>query len=383
MRRRSPMPDLERYLRATEGAAFRLSARVLGVDEARPCLICSRLRRAGLRARPSGAASRPARARRRIAQQCACPGRHGVARRGAPPCCHARLRPFCRQSCPSPSWSPIWRLWRGRSRHRQREGGDISADARVASLVGQHARAHLSLVPRQAEGEAWSDRSGGFWRWARFAARCRRPAVSQGQPLPVPRISWHVENSFRFFTDAADTEVHRATYLALPPEARLQQPVLAAEQALSRRHEEGWAATMFRNTCWDVRTNRFTLSRRRGLHQSEVASRHRQHRQRRRGRAPRLHLAHGAARGQRPARQGRHPALQRVGAVRHSLPGRHHREGRDRRTRGGERGHPRARSAGRRHGRQHRVGRRQPRRSGALLARACGELRQALGGRST
>ncbi len=82
--------------------------------------------------------------------------------------------------------------------------------------------------------------------------------AGQGQPLPVPRISWHVENSFRFFTDAADTEVHRATYLALPPAERLQHPVLAAEQALSRRHEEGWAATMFRNTCWDVHTNRFT-----------------------------------------------------------------------------------------------------------------------------
>jgi lysophospholipase L1-like esterase len=81
--------------------------------------------------------------------------------------------------------------------------------------------------------------------------------ASQVQPLPVPRISWHVENSFRFFSDAADTEVHRATYLALPPEDRLQRPVLAAEQALSRRHEEGWAATMFRNTCWDARTNRF------------------------------------------------------------------------------------------------------------------------------
>jgi hypothetical protein len=82
-------------------------------------------------------------------------------------------------------------------------------------------------------------------------------AISQVQLLPVPQISWHVENSFRFFTDAADTEVHRATYLALPPEARLRDPVLAAEQALSRRHDEGWAATMFRNTCWDAHTNRF------------------------------------------------------------------------------------------------------------------------------
>ena len=76
-------------------------------------------------------------------------------------------------------------------------------------------------------------------------------------PLQVPDITWRVENPFRFFTDAADTEVHRATYLALTPEQRLQHPVLAAEQALSRRHEEGWAETMFRNTCWDARTNRF------------------------------------------------------------------------------------------------------------------------------
>ncbi len=82
-------------------------------------------------------------------------------------------------------------------------------------------------------------------------------ASAEDQPLPVPTITWRVENSFRFFTDAADTEVHRATYLALPPEDRLQRPVLAEEQALSLRHNEGWAATMFRNTCWDVRSNRF------------------------------------------------------------------------------------------------------------------------------
>ncbi len=90
-----------------------------------------------------------------------------------------------------------------------------------------------------------------------FCCAAASSSLSQVQPLPVPQISWHVENSFRFFTDAADTEVHRATYLALPPEDQLQRPVLAEEQALSRRHETGWAATMFRNTCWDRRTNRF------------------------------------------------------------------------------------------------------------------------------
>ncbi len=86
------------------------------------------------------------------------------------------------------------------------------------------------------------------------------PAAAQVPPIATPTITWHVENSFRFFTDVADTEVHRATYLALPAADQQQNPVLAAEQALSRRHEAGWAATMFRNTCWDVRTNRFACS---------------------------------------------------------------------------------------------------------------------------
>jgi hypothetical protein len=81
--------------------------------------------------------------------------------------------------------------------------------------------------------------------------------LAQVAPLPVPKITWHVENSFRFFSDAADTEVHRATFLALPPEDQLQHPILAAEQALSARHENGWAETMFRDTCWDARNNRF------------------------------------------------------------------------------------------------------------------------------
>ncbi len=82
--------------------------------------------------------------------------------------------------------------------------------------------------------------------------------LAQVAPLAVPKITWRVENSFRFFSDAADTEVHRATFLALPPADQLQRPILAAEQALSARHEDGWAETMFRDTCWDARTNRFS-----------------------------------------------------------------------------------------------------------------------------
>lgn len=80
---------------------------------------------------------------------------------------------------------------------------------------------------------------------------------AQVSPLPVPKIAWRLENSFRFFSDATDTEVHRATFLALPPEDQLQHPILAAEQALSARHENGWSETMFRDTCWNARANRF------------------------------------------------------------------------------------------------------------------------------
>jgi len=84
------------------------------------------------------------------------------------------------------------------------------------------------------------------------------PAAAQVPPIASPTITWHVENSFRFFTDAADTEVHRATYLALDAADQLERPVLAAEQALSRRHDAGWSQTMVRKTCWDVRAHRFS-----------------------------------------------------------------------------------------------------------------------------
>ena len=62
-------------------------------------------------------------------------------------------------------------------------------------------------------------------------------------------ITWRVENPFRFFTDARDTEVHRATYRALGPQER-STPVLSEERALESRQADGWAATMFHKTCW-------------------------------------------------------------------------------------------------------------------------------------
>ncbi|MEQ1650605.1 MAG: hypothetical protein ABL898_18665, partial [Hyphomicrobiaceae bacterium] len=69
-----------------------------------------------------------------------------------------------------------------------------------------------------------------------------------------PQIQWRVANSFRFFLDPADTEVHRATYEALSDDER-KAPVLSAERALSERHAEGWASTMLGNTCWNAQQN--------------------------------------------------------------------------------------------------------------------------------
>ncbi len=72
----------------------------------------------------------------------------------------------------------------------------------------------------------------------------------------APEISWRLENPFRFFNEPADTEIHRATWLALSPEER-RTPILSAERALGARTEEGWAAPMYRRTCWDWTRNRY------------------------------------------------------------------------------------------------------------------------------
>src|SRR5688500_12172377 len=85
------------------------------------------------------------------------------------------------------------------------------------------------------------------------------PGVAAQTPAE-PAITWRLENPFRFFTDPAHTEVHRATYLSLS-EIERQTPVLAAERALSERHNgEGWAQTMLDETCWSPKTNRHSCA---------------------------------------------------------------------------------------------------------------------------
>ena len=84
-------------------------------------------------------------------------------------------------------------------------------------------------------------------------------APASGDPsadAPRAELTWRVENSFRFFNDPADTEVHRATYLALALEDKAN-PILAAERALSAREPDGWAASAYDKTCWDSARNRF------------------------------------------------------------------------------------------------------------------------------
>ncbi|HEX5957525.1 MAG TPA: hypothetical protein VFY92_02565 [Hyphomicrobiaceae bacterium] len=77
-----------------------------------------------------------------------------------------------------------------------------------------------------------------------------------------PEIVWEVVNPFRFFLDAADTEVHRATWESLTPEQRAH-PVLSAETLLAERHPDGgWSATMYDKTCWDPKHNRYACRQR-------------------------------------------------------------------------------------------------------------------------
>ncbi len=75
-----------------------------------------------------------------------------------------------------------------------------------------------------------------------------------GRAEAAATITWRLENPFRFFTDPRDTEAHRETYRALDSDERTT-PVLSEERALQSRDPDGWAASMYRKTCWN--NNRF------------------------------------------------------------------------------------------------------------------------------
>lgn len=76
----------------------------------------------------------------------------------------------------------------------------------------------------------------------------------RGTPL-APRLSWRVENPFRFFADPAVAEMHRKAYESLQGDER-RNPVLAVEQLLSATKPRGWAADVIDATCWDTQRNK-------------------------------------------------------------------------------------------------------------------------------
>ncbi len=90
------------------------------------------------------------------------------------------------------------------------------------------------------------------------AARDRADeGATSSRTVEVPdglKIEWRVRNTFRFFSNPRDTDVHRATWVALTPEQR-RTPILSAERALASRHPEGWAASLEGRPCWNSAKN--------------------------------------------------------------------------------------------------------------------------------
>jgi lysophospholipase L1-like esterase len=78
------------------------------------------------------------------------------------------------------------------------------------------------------------------------------PAWAQG----AIEIRWRVENPFRFFTDPARTERHRAALAALDAQTAKAFPVLGSERVLAARAPRGWAAETIDSTCWTANRNR-------------------------------------------------------------------------------------------------------------------------------
>ncbi len=81
-------------------------------------------------------------------------------------------------------------------------------------------------------------------------------SLSAQQATAEPEIKWRTTNAFRLFTDPSNSDVHRATYESLTEDER-RTPILSAERALSDRHADGWAATMWEDACWEWTKNRY------------------------------------------------------------------------------------------------------------------------------
>jgi hypothetical protein len=141
--------------------------------------------------------------------------------------------------------------------------GESTAPATIEDILQSH---DLPAVPESSEGVTFppAPASEPPSLPGADANRSGAPPSPEGAAagtstaetvIAVPEIEWRVENPFRYFKNPTDTEVHRATYLALSPEEK-ETPILSAERALAGRHDEGWAASMYDATCWNARRNK-------------------------------------------------------------------------------------------------------------------------------
>ena len=266
---------LNSELRAIDGMPLALAAQILGVvvDERADEVFDAAARAAGMTrighriavradARAIAAARSAVSESVRISPQTGIRKSRGSRRKRPerwPPCVgisrtsHGLLSRHC---CLSPLSGPIFALCRHLGTSRTRDLVEIAA--------ARPSMAHRTRALDGAPLTTKAKRADEIWLAIGAAHNCGRDAISAGFGVRLyfcarpcsgsATIAWQVENPFRFFTDPSDTEVHRATYRALGPEERAT-PVLSQERALQSRQEYGWAATMYRKTCWS--DNRF------------------------------------------------------------------------------------------------------------------------------
>src|SRR5258705_13393592 len=100
-------------------------------------------------------------------------------------------------------------------------------------------------------------------RWA-FALIVVVASATGARSQPAgPQITWRVENPFRFFTDPADTEVHRATYLSLS-DAERRAPVLNAGRGPPQPHPPGGGGLVGGQSGRNAEKNRVAFPRAKG-----------------------------------------------------------------------------------------------------------------------
>ncbi len=70
------------------------------------------------------------------------------------------------------------------------------------------------------------------------------------------RIYWRLENTFRLFTNAKSTQMHKEVFDSLS-EQESETPILSTERLLSEKFSKGWADLVYQETCWDTFNKRY------------------------------------------------------------------------------------------------------------------------------